>query len=126
MRVKITFYWKRLIIFEEQGKSGLRAEDRPAFQLMCQRAGEHKFDILIVDSVGRLARNVKKLFIVIDDFRELGIGILIIKERYWIYNTMHTDILRLAVDGGLAQAESMNTGKRVENHMVEIAKSRQR
>lgn len=119
------FLLEKTNIFEEQGKSGLRAADRPAFQLMCQRAGKHKFDILIVDSVSRLARNVKELFAVIDDLRELGIGILIIKERYWTYNMIYTDILRLAVDGGLAQAESMNTGKRVENHMVEIAKSGQ-
>lgn len=37
----------------------------------------------------------------------------------------HTDILRLAMDAGLAQAESMNTGKRVENHMAELAKQGQ-
>lgn len=45
-------------IYEEQGKSGLRRDDRPAFQLMCRRAAEHKFDILIVDAVSRLARNL--------------------------------------------------------------------
>ena len=37
----------------------------------------------------------------------------------------HTDILRLAIDAGLAQAESMNTGRRVENHMLELAKKGQ-
>lgn len=108
-------------IFEEKGKSGLRASDRPAFQLMCKRAREHKFDVLVVDAVSRLARNVKELFNVIDDFQELGIGIIILKERYWTFNMTHTDILRLAIDAGLAQAESMNTGKRVENHMAKLA-----
>lgn len=51
----------------------------------------------------------------------LDIGIIILKEKYWTYNMSHTDILRLAIDGGLAQAESMNTGRRVENHMAKLA-----
>lgn len=108
-------------IFEELGRSGLRASDRPAFQLMCKRASQHAFDILVVDAVSRLARNVRELFDVIYDFQELGIGIIILKEKYWTYNMTHTDILRLAIDAGLAQAESMNTGRRVENHMSKLA-----
>lgn len=108
-------------IFEEKGKSGLRASARPAFQLMRKRAKERRFDVLVVDAVSRLTRNVKDLFDIIDDFCELGIGIIILKERYWTFNMTHTDILRLAIDGGLAQAESMNTGKKVESHMTELA-----
>lgn len=108
-------------IFEELGRSGLRASDRPAFQLMCKKATQHAFDILVVDAVSRLARNVRELFDVIDDFKALDIGIIILKEKYWTYNMSHTDILRLAIDGGLAQAESMNTGRRVENHMAKLA-----
>lgn len=112
-------------IFEELGKSGLQASDRPAFQLMCKRASQHVFDILVVDSVSRLARNIRELFDVIFDFQELGIGIIILKEKYWTYNMIHTDILRLAIDAGIAQAESMNTGMRVENHMSQLAWSGQ-
>lgn len=108
-------------IYEELGKSGLRAADRPAFQLMCKKASKHAFDILIVDAVSRLARNVRELLDVIYDFGELGIGILILKEKYWTFNMTHTDILRLTNDGSLAQAESMNIGKRVENHMAKLA-----
>lgn len=62
---------------------------------------------------------------VTEDFKELGIGIIILKEHYWTYNMTHTEVLRLAIDGGIAQAESMNTGKRVENHMAELAKQGQ-
>ena len=112
-------------IFEELGKSGLKAVDRPAFQLMCNRASQYKFDILIVDAVSRLARSIRELFDVIYDFQELGIGIIILKEKYWTYNMTHTDILRLAIDAGLAQAESMNTGCRVGDHMLELAKKGQ-
>lgn len=106
-------------------KSGLRASGRPAFQLMRHRASQHKFDILIVDAVSRLARNIRELFDVVYDFQELGIGIIILKERYWTFNMTHTDIVRLAIDGGIAQAESMNTGRRVENHMLDLAKKGQ-
>lgn len=112
-------------VFEELGKSGLRASGRPAFQLMRHRASQHKFDILIVDAVSRLARNIRELFDVVYDFQELGIGIIILKERYWTFNMTHTDIVRLAIDGGIAQAESMNTGRRVENHMLDLAKKGQ-
>ncbi len=108
-------------IYEDRGYSGLIADKRPGLQLVCKRAKERKFNIFIVDSVSRLARNVRELFDIIDDFRSLGIGILIMKERYWTFNMTHTDILRLAVDGGLAQAESMNTGVRVKSHMKDIA-----
>ena len=68
-------------IFEELGKSGLKAVDRPAFQLMCNRASQYKFDILIVDAVSRLARSIRELFDVIYDFQELGIGIIILKRE---------------------------------------------
>lgn len=93
-------------VFEEV-VSGLKAEKRETFKLMRKRAGEHKFDILVVDAVGRLTRNVKDLMIVIDDLKELGIGILIVKSEYWTYNMDYTGIMMLSVEGGLAQAESM-------------------
>lgn len=112
-------------VFEELGRSGLLAENRPMFQSMCKRAGEGVFDILIVDSVSRLARNIRQLFDVTDDFCKLGIGIIILKEHYWTFNMAHTDTLRLAVDAGLAQAESMNTAIRVKTHMSDIAKDGQ-
>jgi hypothetical protein len=36
-----------------------------------------------------------------------------------------SDVIRLAIDGGVAQAESMNTGVRVKSHMAELAKNGQ-
>ena len=111
-------------IFEEK-ISGLKGSARDAFQLMKRRAGEHKFDILIVDAVSRLARNQRDLWNVIEDFKELGIGIMIVKGNYWTYNMTYSQVMCLAVEGGLAQAESMQTGARVKAHMAEIAKSGQ-
>ncbi len=108
-------------VFEEV-VSGLKAEKREAFKLMRKRAGEHKFDILVVDAVSRLARNVKDLMIVIDDLKELGIGIFIVKGEYWTYNMDYTGIMMFSIEGGLAQAESMQTSARVKSHMGELAK----
>lgn len=122
---KPQFRLKPSNIFEDKGKSGLRAKDRPGFQLMKKKALQHEFDLVIVDAVSRLARNNRELHDVIDDFQALGIGILIMKERYWTYNMTSSDVLRLSIDGGMAQAESMNTGVRVSSHMLELAKAGQ-
>ena len=35
-------------------------------------------------------------------------------EIHWTYNMTETDILRLAIDAGMAQGESMRTAKRVQ------------
>lgn len=115
------FHMMESNVFEEV-VSGLKTEKREAFRLMRERANEHKFDILIVDAVSRLARNVKDLMIVIDDLKELGIGILVVKGEYWTYNITYNDILKLSIEGGLAQAESMQTSERVKSHMGELAK----
>ncbi|NBH13298.1 recombinase family protein [Lachnospiraceae bacterium] len=75
-----------------------------------------------MDAVSRLARNVKDLMVVVDDLKELGIGILIVKGGYWTYNMGYMDIMMLSIEGGLAQAESMQTSERVKSHMGELAK----
>lgn len=112
-------------IYEECGYSGLRGEDRDIQQLMLKRAKEKDFDILIVDSISRLARNVRELFDIIEDFKEWGIGILVIKGEYWTFNMDYNAIMRIAIEAGLAQAESMQTGLRVRTHMSEIAQKGQ-
>ena len=49
-------------IFEDKGKSGLRAKDRPGFQLMQEKARNHEFDVVVVDAVSRLARNNREFW----------------------------------------------------------------
>lgn len=117
------FHMMESNVFEEV-VSGLKAEKREAFKLMKKRAEEHKFDILVVDAVSRLARNVKDLMIVIDELKELGIGILIIKGEYWTYNMGYAEVMMLSIEGGLAQVESMQTSERVKSHMGKLARRR--
>ncbi len=107
--------------FVESGKSGLSIEWRETFQLMIEMAGKHIFDVLIVDSVSRFARNIGEVFSTIDTLKELGVGILVLTGGYWLYNMTPNDVLRLAVEAGMAQAESMQTSTRVRSHMHTIA-----
>ncbi len=111
--------------FIENGKSGLSTEWRETFQLMMRMAEESKFDILIVDSISRFARNIGDLFNEIETLKEFGVGVLILNGHYWTFNMTATDILRLAMEGGLAQAESMQTSSRVRSHMHTVARNGQ-
>lgn len=101
--------------YTEHGISGRQADDRDAFKLMLEAAERHEFDIIVIQDVCRFARNLKELLIYIDVLKEYGIGIIILEGQYWTFNLSDTDIIRIAVDGGMAQGESMRTAKRVNN-----------
>ena len=109
--------------FVESGKSGLSSEWRDVFQIMLKVAEEKKFDILVVDSVSRFARDIKEVFVTIDTLKEYGVGILVLKGNYWTYNMDYTDLMRLSIEAGLAQAESMQTSVRVRSHMETVVKN---
>lgn len=111
--------------FIESGKSGLSQEWRDVFRLMMEMAGDGKFDVLIVDSASRFARNVGELFTTIETLKELGIGVLILTGYYWTFNLSASDVSRLASEAGMAQAESMQTGDRVRKHMTTVASNGQ-
>lgn len=101
--------------YTERGISGRTVDDRVAFNLMMDAAKRHEFDVVIVQDICRFARNLKELLIYIDLLKEYGIGVLILDGQYWTFNLSETDIIRIAVDGGMAQGESMRTSKRVSN-----------
>ncbi len=101
--------------YTEHGISGRTVEDRTAFNLMMDAAKRREFSVIIVQDVCRFARNLKELLIYIDMLKEYGIGVLILDGQYWTFNMSETDIIRLAIDGGMAQGESMRTSKRVVN-----------
>ena len=101
--------------YTEYGISGRLATDRTAFNLMVDAASRREFDIIIVQDTCRFARNIEDLFRYIRVFKEYGIGVLILDGPYWTYNMSEVDILRLAIDAGMAQGESMRTATRVNN-----------
>lgn len=101
--------------FTEYGISGRQTEDRIAFNMMLQAASRYEFNVLIVQDVCRFARNIEQLFANIRILKEYGVGVLILEGNYWTYNMSEADILRLAIDGGMAQGESMRTARRVSD-----------
>lgn len=101
--------------FVDEGISGRTTVKRVALQSAIEAASRHEYDVLIVQDVYRLGRNLRELLNNIDIFKNYKVGILILTGRYWTYNLSETDIVRLAVDGGMAQGESMRTSKRVNN-----------
>ena len=101
--------------YTEYGISGRLATDRTAFNLMVDAASRREFDVIIVQDTCRFARNIEDLFRYIRVFKEYGIGVLILDGHYWTYNMSEVDILRLAIDAGMAQGESMRTANRVNN-----------
>ena len=101
--------------YTEHGISGRLATDRTAFNLMVDAASRREFDVIIVQDTCRFARNIEDLFRYIRVFKEYGIGVLILDGPYWTYNMSEVDILRLAIDAGMAQGESMRTATRVNN-----------
>lgn len=101
--------------YTEHGGSGRTTKDRTAFNLMIEAAKRREFNVIIVQDVCRFARNLKDLLIYIDILKNYEIGVLILDGNYWTFNMSDTDIIRLAVDGGMAQGESMRTSKRVAN-----------
>ena len=101
--------------FTEYGISGRQVNDRIAFNMMLDSASRHEFNVLIVQDVCRFARNIEQLFTNIRVLKDYGVGVLILTGNYWTYNMTETDILRLAIEAGMAQGESMRTAKRVTN-----------
>ncbi len=109
------FVIKEKYKYTERGVSGRRMDDRDAFQLMLEAARRREFDIIIVQDVCRFARNMRELLNIIEELKQYDIGILILDGKYWTFNMDETDILRLALEAGMAQGESMRTAKRVHN-----------
>ena len=101
--------------YTERGISGRTVDDRTAFNLMIEAAERGEFDVIVVQDVCRFARNLKELLIYIDLLKEHNVGVLLLAGQYWTFNLSETDIIRLAVDGGMAQGESMRISKRVSN-----------
>lgn len=101
--------------YTERGISGRTVDDRTAFNLMIEAAERGEFDVIVVQDVCRFARNLKELLIYIDLLKEHNVGVLLLDGQYWTFNLSETDIMRLAVDGGMAQGESMRISKRVSN-----------
>ncbi len=95
--------WELTRIYSDQGISGYR-EDREGFQLMMVDARLHAFDLIVVKSVSRFARNTETTLKATRELKRLGIGVYFFLQDA---NTLNTSgELMLTIRAAFAQAES--------------------
>lgn len=95
--------WEFAGVYSDEGITGFK-ENRPGFQQMLQDARRGKFDMILVKSISRFARNTYTL---LDATRELkALGISVFFELQNIDTLSASGELMLTIKGAFAQAES--------------------
>ena len=95
--------WKLTKVYKDFGISGF-SNKREQFQEMLQDARQGKFDLVIVKSVSRFARNTMTMLEATRELKSLGIGVYFYLQRI---NTLSAaGELMLTLHGAFAQAES--------------------
>ncbi len=79
--IKNTPNWKFTKVYADHGFSGVSAENRPGFMEMVRDAKWKEFDILLVRSISRFARNVKEAQVYCRELKAHGIEVRFEKER---------------------------------------------
>lgn len=95
--------WQLTEVYSDFGVSGF-FENRPGFQQMISDAHQGKFDLLIVKSISRFARNTETTLKVTRELKQLGIGVYF--ELQNINTLTSTGELMMTVFSAFAQAES--------------------
>ena len=95
--------WKLGEIYIDEGISGFY-ENRPSFQRMLEDARLHKFDLLIVKSISRFARNTETTLKATRELKRLGIGVFFELQNI---NTLSAEgELMMTIHSAFAQGES--------------------
>ena len=95
--------WKLTRVYKDFGISGY-SDKREQFQEMLQDAREGKFDLVIVKSVSRFARNTVTMLSATRELKALGIGVFFYLQNI---NTLSVaGEMLLTLHGAFAQAES--------------------
>ena len=95
--------WTFTQVYSDQGISGF-LEARDGFQTMMQDARNHVFDLILVKSVSRFARNTETTLKATRELKQLGIGVYFCLQDT---NTLNASgELMLTVRAAFAQAES--------------------
>lgn len=115
--------WVIYRVYSDQGESGAKVS-RPALDEMWRDCRKRRFDIVLVWSLDRLARSMKQLIEGLDEFRELGIDFVSLKQEGMDTTTsggrllfhviaavaeFERDLIRERVRAGLAEAKRKGT-----------------
>ncbi len=95
--------WQLCEIYVDEGISGFY-ENRPGFQRMLEDARDRKFDLLLVKSISRFARNTETMLKATRELKQLGIGVFF--ELQGINTLTSAGELMLTIHSAFAQAES--------------------
>lgn len=107
--------WTLYKIYADEGKSGVTTQHREAFNEMMKDAMEGKFDLIIVKSISRLARNVMDFLGTVHKLAEKKIGILFESEA--IYSLNETSHLALSFQATVAEEESRIRSRSMESSL---------
>ena len=103
--------WEFAGVYADPAYTGTNGE-RPEFQRMMQDARKHRFDIILVKSISRLARNTVLVIETLKELKSLGISVIFEKENIDT-GAPYSEML-LTVMSAFAQEESRNISERVK------------
>lgn len=104
--------WTLVKIYADEGKSGVTTQQRDGFNEMMKDAMDQKFDLIIVKSISRLARNVVVLLSTVRKLAEKKIGVLFESEAVYSLNDMNH--LSLTFQATVAEEESRIRSRSME------------
>ena len=104
--------WSLYRIYSDEGKSGVTTQKRDGFNEMMKDAMDQKFDLIIVKSISRLARNVVVLLSTVRKLAEKKIGVLFESEAVFSLNDMSH--LALTFQATVAEEESRIRSRSME------------
>lgn len=76
------FIWDESCVYKDEGISGTLFIDRPAIQLILEKAKQKKIDTVIFKSISRLARDLKDSLEIREVFLAHGVRIISVEEGY--------------------------------------------
>ena len=103
--------WEFAGVYADPAYTGTN-DNRPEFQRMMKDARRHKFEIILVKSISRLARNTILIIETLKELKELGISVQFEKEH--IDTAAPYSEMLLTIMSAFAQEESRNISERVK------------
>lgn len=76
------FTWDEKLVFKDEGISGTLFVERPAIQLLLQKAKAKEIDMVIFKSISRLARDLKDSLEIREVFLAHNVRIISVEEGY--------------------------------------------
>lgn len=103
--------WDSFSVYEDVGKTGTN-DNRPALKKLIADAKHRKFDIVVCWKIDRLFRSLKHLILTLQEFDELGIKFISLKDQ--IDLTTSSGRLLMQIIGAMGEFEAALIKERVK------------